>query len=202
MADCQNQGNGAYDGSMALPTNTLLSLKTRAIIGCDPGFTGALALVSDGVALAIEDMPVYERKGKTKLVFDAAGMPAEKHSEIHEIDYPALLAMLALWEVEQGPVAFVMEVPTVRPRQGISSAGRFMRNAGQVFGMAQGILGTSRCGLVHANRWKAAMKVTDDKATSLVLANRLAANFAYKLCKKSDHGRAEALLIALYASCL
>jgi len=83
----------------------------------------------------------------------------------------------------------------VRPGQGISSSGKFMRAFGAIEAVAA--LTSDRVEMVLPQAWKKFMGASADKEKSLVMARSLFPDAMLKL--KKHHGRAEALLIAEYA---
>jgi len=91
--------------------------------------------------------------------------------------------------------AICIEHVGVRPGQGISSSGKFMRAFGAIEAVAA--LLSDRVDMVLPQAWKKVMGVTADKEQSLVMARNLFPDAMLKL--KKHHGRAEALLIAEYA---
>lgn len=168
----------------------------RAIVGVDPGLDGALALVVDGYLLAVKDMPTWEKAGKTKLAFDADGLPSEKRGVIRMMDVVAVRGLLATWTEAWNIEAVVMERAQVRPEQGASSGAKSMFAAGEVSGVVVG-MGLRR-EFVAAGKWKSDMGVTADKATSLKRIVELEPGMASWFKRKKDDGRAEAALIALW----
>lgn len=83
----------------------------------------------------------------------------------------------------------------VRPGQGISSSGKFMRAFGAIEATAH--LVGDRVEMVLPQAWKKAMGLKADKNQSLKMARELFPSAMLNL--KKHHGKAEALLIAEYA---
>ena len=83
----------------------------------------------------------------------------------------------------------------VRPGQGISSSGKFMRAFGAIEAVAQ--LCSDRVEMVLPQAWKKTMGLKADKEESLRMARDLFPDAMLNL--KKHHGKAEALLIAEYA---
>lgn len=147
------------------------------IIGIDPGFSGAIALLnSDTWALEIHDMPILPgSNSKTELNCHMVGT-------LLSSDEPRSMAVLEKVWAFQG--------------QGISSAFRF--------GDCYGALRMALIGHGHEfhnptpNVWKKHFKLGKDKDGSRKLASeRFPAN-ADLFSRKKDDGRAEAALLALY----
>jgi crossover junction endodeoxyribonuclease RuvC len=169
----------------------------RLTLGVDPGQSGAIAALADGVPAGFIDMPTKDRK--------AGG---------EEIDAPKLAAAIR-GIVMQHPGAYVyavLEQVSAMPGQGGSSMFRF----GQSDGVVRGVLGA--LGIltieVHPATWKKRLglvekrerghKVTpaekrEAKNLARLMAVRLYPQVAEQLARKKDIGRAEAALIARWA---
>lgn len=149
------------------------------IIGIDPGFTGAIAFLSDNNTLIIKDLPIRFIMGKKQI-------DEKKFSEL-------IKERAAFDNIEFA----VVEDVWVMPKQGIVSAGRFMYNAGILLGVLAAynfkILKTK------PNVWKPALGLDSDKKKSLRLAKKVFPAYKdyFKLVKHD--GRAEAALIAYFA---
>jgi crossover junction endodeoxyribonuclease RuvC len=169
-------------------------------IGVDPGFTGALALLDpDGSLIDVRDMPLIITAGKTKLSFDADGMPVEKVGTAHELDFDGIVSLLAEWqETANKEITYCQEKVWVQPRDGAVSAGKLMFGAGILQGIAAGLQIPIRQTIAPSS-WKAKMGVTSDKNTSLELARTMFPSKANLFRRRKDDGRAEAALIGLYA---
>lgn len=168
----------------------------KGIVGIDPGLDGALALIVDGRAVEVLDMPVIEEDGKRRLAFEADGTPVERRGIKLTMDAAAVCAILASWRVMHEDLQVVIEHAQMRPEQGAASGGKAMYAAGELSGVAVG-MGLRRT-FVAANRWKSAMGVSAEKDTSLRRAKELEPHLAGRLTRKMDHGRAEAMLIGLW----
>ena len=83
----------------------------------------------------------------------------------------------------------------MRPGQGISSSGKFMRAFGAIEAVSQ--LCSDRVEMVLPQVWKKALGLKADKEESLIMARQLFPDALLNL--KKHHGKAEALLIAEYA---
>lgn len=141
-----------------------------AVLGIDPGMSGAVALVAGDVVL-VEDFT------------DAGGMVTVVRSwqEQHDIRLAALERVGAM------------------PGQGVASMFKFGRNVGEWRGILAGLAipfmePTPRewqAGLVRKSDG------ADPKTRSLAVARRLFPGAG--LARKKDHGRADALLLAWWA---
>lgn len=155
--------------------------KTVSIIGIDPGFTGALAVInrhlSDGyLETVLLDMPT--------LVNAKGG---------HLLDPKALGVILGHYR----PRAVYMERVSAMPKQGVSSVFRF----GESYGIIQGVIGALgfRLELVTPKTWKTkAGLIGSDKDYSRTVAISRYPDMAVNLARKKDIGRADALHIAQY----
>jgi crossover junction endodeoxyribonuclease RuvC len=160
----------------------------KIIIGIDPGFTGAIAVltVADAPKLvALIDMPLRAASrlnpGATK----------------NNIDVHALAQFIKRWATDPNVelALAVVECVNAAPDQGVVSMFRF----GEGFGMLKGVLAAFnvRLSLPLPAVWKAAMNVSHVKSTSLELA-RFHMGAIEDLRLNKHHGRAEAILLALY----
>ncbi len=153
---------------------------TKLYLGCDVGLTGAIALVNaDGWFVLVEDMPTSARgNGRVKHEVDAAGL-------LHILRPVACDIRLAL-----------VERVGARPGQGVAS----MFSLGHSSGCVDGTL--SALGVPHAAispaKWKAQAGLPADKSLVLAAARRRWPDAP--LTRAKDHGRAEALFLALAAS--
>jgi len=150
------------------------------VLGIDPGLNGALALYSPATHMIIDvvDMPIHTIRGKQQLD----------------------LASLADWMrgAHYGVQSAVIEEVGAMPKQGLGSTFKF----GRVFGNAEMLLAAFAVPFAYVRPavWKKAMGLTTDKDASRQMANRY---FPSQCClweRKKDDGRAEAALLAVYAS--
>jgi len=148
-------------------------MKSKAFIGIDPGKTGVAALVTHASAHEILDYP-----GDPSLIVDR----------------------LRSWKLSYEIVMVALEKVSARPGQGVVSMFTFGRNLGAWEGIisAFGIpfmMPTPRQWQKGIIDQKAG---ADPKARSLNTARRLFPDA--ELTRKKDHGRADALLLAFWAS--
>lgn len=150
-------------------------------LGCDPGFSGALAIISGAAILDCVDMPTVEVPHKTGTRAEIA---------------PALLFdLLCRWQHQHGPiVCAVVEEVTASPQMGSVSAFRF----GQGFGCLVSVIACMgiRTTLVRPAAWKKAFHLSKDKAASRAAALQLWPDEAARFARVKDDGRAEACLLA------
>ncbi len=147
-------------------------MKIKAVIGIDPGKTGAAAL------LPAEGEP---------LIMDWPGDPV------------AAAEILRDWSMEFDAQLVALESVHAMPKQGVSSTFSFGQNLGQWQGIVSA-LGLP-CMMPRPAEWQKGMirkaDGRDTKARSLTVARRLFPEA--DLSRKKDHGRADALLLAWWA---
>lgn len=151
-----------------------------AVLGIDPGLSGAISLLTD-TDLFVGDIPTLElrRGGKAK----------------REIDMHALAGMVRDCAIHR-PTVWV-ELVGAMPGQGVSSVFAF----GKAFGLILGVCVSNGLVIefVSPQRWKKAMGLqTASKDAARARASALLPAHAHKWSRKKDDGRAESALIALY----
>ena len=143
------------------------------VVGIDPGLDGALALIGDGF-LAVQDMPTAGT-GRQRTVAAAI-----------------LGAVLRDWQPSYAAVERVHSMP----KQGVSSSFKF----GQSLGVIEGCLGALDIPVRYVSpaHWKRYFRLGSDKEAARKMALERWPHFADRLCRKKDHGRAEAMLIGQF----
>lgn len=146
-------------------------------IGIDPGLSGAIGILKNGVYLAVEDMPIV-----------AKGSGAVKN----EVDPAGLAAILRMYSPADEAVSVVLERVNAMPGQGSSS----IFSLGDSFGCARSVVAACRFELTYVTpvQWKKHFKLTSDKELGRALAVRTFPDAPLNLKKHAD--RAEALLMA------
>ena len=146
-------------------------------IGIDPGLSGAIGILLDGLLGAVEDMPIVAKgSGSVKNEVDPAGLMLllRRHADLNQ------------------PVRAVLERVNAMPGQGVSS----VFSLGDSFGTARACV--AACGIeltyVTPVNWKKHFNLVSDKEMSRALAVRMFPAAPLHLKKHSD--RAEALLMA------
>lgn len=153
--------------------------------GIDPGASGALALYSanTNVIVKLYDMPTHTVtvSGKKRKRIDMHAL--DRIMEEFAVDWPRLCA--------------VEDVHSM-PLQGVASAFSF----GDAAGCAKQATVCNKLpmGLVDPAAWKRAMGLTKDKDATRRAASRLIPSAAHHWPLKCHDGRAEAALLAVYAS--
>lgn len=149
------------------------------VIGIDPGKSGGLAAIRDGLVVDAMSMPVEPRgKGKAKEAVSA--------SDIRGF----------IWEADEEVVA-VLEQVHAMPRQGVSSSFQFGRMYGGVEVAAHAY--ADRVEYVTPHEWKKALLPKGaPKDASRELASSLYPGGSIFWPLKKHEGVAEAALIAHY----
>lgn len=146
-------------------------------IGIDPGLSGAIGILLDGMLIAVEDMPIV-----------AKGSGSVKN----EVDPAGLMLLLRRHVNSDQPIRAVLERVNAMPGQGVSS----VFSLGDSFGTARACV--AACGIeltyVTPVNWKKHFNLVSDKEMSRALAVRMFPAAPLHLKKHSD--RAEALLMA------
>lgn len=155
----------------------------RLTLGVDPGQTGAIAALADGVPAGFIDMPTIPRKAGG---FQVNGsLLADRIREL-------------LRQHQGASVLAVLEQVNAMPKQGGTSVFRF----GQSDGIARGVLGALGIGYIEVppQTWKRHLRLTgcDKDAARQQVIQRFPA-LSGQLARKKDIGRADALLVALWA---
>ncbi len=158
-------------------------MSLRLTFGCDPGQTGCIALLADGEPAGFIDMPTMPRAAGG-LEVNAAALAASMRGALHAHPGAAVLA--------------VCEQVGSMPGQGLASTFRF----GQSDGILRGVLGALGIGYITVSpvRWKNYYGLRgQEKDAARSLAIRRFPAVAAELARKKDCGRADALLMALWA---
>ena len=150
------------------------------ILGVDPGLSGAMALIHDGMIVDVIDTPIFEIKGKK--VFDLYGFARwlDNANAQHAIEKA------------------VIEEVGAMPGQGVTS----MFNFGSVYGHVRGAIATHFIAItdVRPQVWKKHYRLGQDKDASRRVACALWPTESKRFARKKDDGRAEACLLAAWAA--
>jgi crossover junction endodeoxyribonuclease RuvC len=144
-------------------------------IGIDPGIGGAIAWIDPEQGVCIHDMPVM---GKRNLINGAELVRILRHAK------------------DRLPYAHVViERAQSMPKQGIASAFAY----GRGFGTIEGVVYALQLPLtfIAPAAWKRRVGLGSDKRDAIARAIQLRPDAAPLLRRVKDHGRAEALLIAI-----
>lgn len=147
----------------------------KAWLGIDPGQSGAVALLNNDGGALIEDFPG---------------------------DLAAAAELVREWSSCFQIQAVAVERVSAMPRQGVASTFKFGTN----YGGWQGIVSALSLPLLlpTPQNWQKALGIVasdgpDTKARSLAVARRFFPALRGELKRKGDHGRSDALLLALFA---
>ncbi len=158
-----------------------------AYIGADPGMSGALALFAPspggGGTIFTDDMPSLEIDGKRTM------------------DFWKLAALLDTWSSVYDIRAVAVERVHSMPKQGVTSSFNFGFAAGA---LQQAIASAGLpLTLIPPATWKAIYGLRggrENKDMSRQKASQMFPGAAHLWARKKDDGRAEAVLLAHYAS--
>lgn len=149
---------------------------TSSVAGVDPGFSGAIAIVSlpEREVIWMGDMPVLK-------VGDKRFVNANKFREIFS---------------EHDVRKCFIEEGTAMPKQGVTSMFRYGKACGIVEGVCAG-MGVS-FELIKPHSWKKAMLYDQKKGkgSSIVKVSQMFPKLS--LTRKKDHGIADSILICLF----
>lgn len=164
--------------------NSVNGVKMR-ILAIDPGMNGAACVYTPQFSVA---------SGMRWHVID---LPTVGDGSQRRINATALRDFI----MKLTPDCSFIESVGAMPKQGVASSFRF----GHVCGVIEGVVAC--CGIpityVHSTRWKKFHGLRGpDKEQSRLRALQLAPELSPLLERKRDHGRAEAALLALFASYL
>lgn len=170
---------------------------TFLIAGIDPGLDGAIAILDPGqskpdpfdlgtnlnnpILVALYDMPTFEIKTNTK--------------KRRQVDVYQVANMV---RSHPGLRLAVIEEVHAMPKQGVTSSFSFGTNYGILLGIVAANAVPMR--LVTPRTWKSTFGLSADKDESRRAASRLMPAEAKHWPLKSNDGRAEAVLLALYGA--
>ena len=150
-------------------------------LGIDPGFSGALAVLSDKLdVIHYQDMPIIEVGNK------------------RELNEPELRNILSKYSPHYTSLTVGIEKSQTMPNQGVVSSGRYMASYGFLRGLSVG-MGLPYI-LIRPPSWKKVMlaDMPKEKGSSIQKVGQLYPGI--KLTRKKDHGISDAILIARYMS--
>jgi crossover junction endodeoxyribonuclease RuvC len=158
------------------------------VLGVDPGVRGGLAIVSianggDGAVAAVPS------------IIDAIDIPVTGTGAKERVDVLAIRD----WIADHGPELALIERAQALPRQGSSSGFKYGRAVGAIEAAI------ALCGvpltIVEPSAWKRFWRLPGkDKELSRQRALQLFPAAHALLAHKKDHGRAEAMLVALFGA--
>lgn len=158
-------------------------------VGIDPGLDGAVAAISNEAVVGIWDTPSLEIKSNAKTKSGKA--------KTRRVYVPSQMTKILKDLIDKYRVAVCLELVHSMPKQGVAS----QFSLGRGMGLWEGIVAALSIPIyqVAPTKWKKTMGLKgDDKNASIVQACQLFPEAAGYFTRKKDHGRAEALLLAVY----
>ena len=153
------------------------------IIGIDPGISGSICFLQDGVILDVLEMPNMIEGKKNKKQVNGSQIFNEISEKIKNMD--------------KKNIKVVIEHVTAMPGQGVTS----MFNFGQSFGIIKGICSAMQLSVyfVRPAKWKKYFNlINSEKDASRTRAIEIFPYYSSYLSRKKDSNKADAILIASY----
>ncbi len=153
------------------------------IIGIDPGISGSICFLEDGIIKDVLEMPTMTEGKKNKKQVNGSQI-------FNEIS-------LRIKTYEKKNIKVVIEQVSAMPGQGVTS----MFNFGQSFGILKGICSAMQLPIyfVRPAKWKKYFNlINSEKDASRTRAIEIFPYFSSNLSKKKDSNKADAILIASY----
>ena len=153
------------------------------IIGIDPGISGSLCFLEDGIIKDVLEMPTMTEGKKNKKQVNGSQI-------FNEISF-------RIKTYEKKNIKVVIEQVSAMPGQGVTS----MFNFGQSFGILKGICSAMQLPIyfVRPAKWKKYFNlINSEKDASRTRAIEIFPYFSSNLSKKKDSNKADAILIASY----
>ena len=153
------------------------------IIGIDPGISGSICFLEDGIIKDAIEMPTMIEGKKNKKQVNGSQI-------FNEIS-------LRIKIYEKKNIKVVVEQVSAMPGQGVTS----MFNFGQSFGILKGICSAMQLPIyfVRPAKWKKYFNlINSEKDASRTRAIEIFPYFSSNLSKKKDSNKADAILIASY----
>ena len=153
------------------------------IIGIDPGISGSICFLEDGIIKDVLEMPIMTEGKKNKKQVNGSQI-------FNEISF-------RIKTYEKKNIKVVIEQVSAMPGQGVTS----MFNFGQSFGILKGICSAMQLPIyfVRPAKWKKYFNlINSEKDASRTRAIEIFPYFSSNLSKKKDSNKADAILIANY----
>ena len=153
------------------------------IIGIDPGISGSICFLEDGIIKDVIEMPTMAEGKKNKKQVNGSQI-------FNEITF-------RIKTYEKKNIKVVIEQVSAMPGQGVTS----MFNFGQSFGILKGICSAMQLPIyfVRPAKWKKYFNlINSEKDASRTRAIEIFPYFSSNLSKKKDSNKADAILIASY----
>lgn len=157
------------------------------ILGIDPGLTGALAILDAETLFIVDilDVPTYHTKTSSR-----------KSGKVSNIDMFSLVSSLRPYK--ERIIMAIIEEPGAMPGQGLGSTFKFGKVCGQLEGIIAGL--DIPIHPIKPSVWKLALGLEASKDSTLSEVKRLYPNQDHHFKRKKDHDRAEAVLLARFAT--
>ena len=153
------------------------------IIGIDPGISGSICFLEDGIIKDVLEIPTMTEGKKNKKQVNGSQI-------YNEISF-------RIKTYEKKNIKVVIEQVSAMPGQGVTS----MFNFGQSFGILKGICSAMQLPIyfVRPAKWKKYFNlINSEKDASRTRAIEIFPYFSSNLSKKKDSNKADAILIASY----
>ena len=153
------------------------------IIGIDPGISGSICFLEDGIIKDVLEMPTMTEGKKNKKQVNGSQI-------YNEISF-------RIKTYEKKNIKAVIEQVSAMPGQGVTS----MFNFGQSFGILKGICSAMQLPIyfVRPAKWKKYFNlINSEKDASRTRAIEIFPYFSSNLSKKKDSNKADAILISSY----
>ena len=153
------------------------------IIGIDPGISGSICFLEDGIIKDVLEMPTMTEGKKNKKQVNGSQI-------YNEISF-------RIKTYEKKNIKVVIEQVSAMPGQGVTS----MFNFGQSFGILKGICSAMQLPIyfVRPAKWKKYFNlINSEKDASRTRAIEIFPYFSSNLSKKKDSNKADAILISSY----
>jgi crossover junction endodeoxyribonuclease RuvC len=153
------------------------------IIGIDPGISGSICFLKNGVIKDVVEMPTMTEGKKNKKQVNGSQVFNEILERTNKIDKKS--------------IKIVIEQVSAMPGQGVTS----MFNFGQSFGILKGICSAMQLPMyfVRPAKWKKYFNlINSEKDASRTKAIEIFPYFSTQLSKKKDSNKADAILIASF----
>ena len=153
------------------------------IIGIDPGISGSICFLEDGIIKDVLEMPTMTEGKKNKKQVNGSQI-------YNEISF-------RIKTYEKKNIKVVIEQVSAMPGQGVTS----MFNFGQSFGILKGICSAMQLPIyfVRPAKWKKYFNlINSEKDASRTRAIEIFPYFSSQLSKKKDSNKADAILIASF----
>ena len=153
------------------------------IIGIDPGISGPICFLKNGVIKDVVEMPTMTEGKKNKKQVNGSQVFNEILERTNKIDKKS--------------IKIVIEQVSAMPGQGVTS----MFNFGQSFGILKGICSAMQLPMyfVRPAKWKKYFNlINSEKDASRTKAIEIFPYFSTQLSKKKDSNKADAILIASF----